>query len=50
VAGAGGVILDPEGSMENAYEWGLEKATNNHAEVFAVFQGLRIIDKSTSAT
>jgi ribonuclease HI len=40
----GGVILDPKGNTKNTFEWGLGKATNNQAEAFALFQGLRIID------
>jgi ribonuclease HI len=44
VVGAGGFILDIEGNTETNFEWGLCKATNNQEEVFALFQGLRIID------
>jgi ribonuclease HI len=44
VASAGGIIFDPEGIHETSFEWGLGEVTNNQAEAFAFFQGLKIFD------
>jgi ribonuclease HI len=45
MAGAGRIILDPEGKEENSYARGLGKDSDNQDEVLALFQGLRIIDE-----
>jgi len=42
VAGAGGVIYDPEGKQESTYSWGLGIPTNNQAEAYTLFQGFSI--------
>jgi ribonuclease HI len=47
--GAGGVVFDSEGNKVMDFAWGLGKATNNHAEVLAVFMGLHLIPANRSS-
>jgi ribonuclease HI len=42
VESAGGIIIDPGGKTEATFAWGLGKSTNNRAEAYALFQGLRV--------
>ena len=42
VAGAGEILMDPEGKIEQTYAWGIGCRTNNEAEWIALLQGLRI--------
>jgi len=37
VAGARGVIVDPEGNEENSFVWRLGKTTNNQAKDLVLF-------------
>ena len=41
--GAGGILMDPEGKIEQTYAWGIECRTNNEAEWTTLLQGLRIL-------
>ena len=43
MAGAGGILLDPGGNIEQSFAWGLGNITNNEAEWLALLQGLRIL-------
>ena len=43
VAGAGGILLDPGGQVEQRFAWGLGSRTNNEAEWMALLQGLQLI-------
>ena len=43
VAGARGILVDPEGNVELTFAWGLGIRTNNEAEWMALLQGLRIL-------
>ena len=48
VAGAGGILVDPGGQVEQRFAWGLGSRTNNEAEWMALLQGLQLIrDKKT---
>jgi len=40
VAGAGGVIYNPNGDPIVSFEWGLRNLSNNRAEALALYQGL----------
>ena len=40
-SGGGGVILFPSGSNRTSYAWGLGVDSNNVAEFYALWQGLR---------
>ena len=40
-SGGGGVILTPSGSIQSSFAWGLGVETNNFAEFYALWQGLR---------
>ena len=40
-SGGGGVILSPSGSTRFSYAWGLGVESNNIAEYYALWQGLR---------
>jgi len=42
VAGSGGVLLNPGGSQEMRFHWGLGIETNNRAEALALWQGLNL--------
>ena len=42
-AGAGGIILDPDGKENVTYEWGLGQISNNKAEAYNLLMGTRII-------
>lgn len=42
MAGARGVIFYPGEQKEDMYEWSLGHLTNNMAEGYALFQGLKI--------
>ena len=46
MAGAGGILLDPEGKIEQTFAWGLGFMTNNEAEWMALLQGLTILADS----
>ena len=48
VTGAGGILVDPGGQVEQRFAWGLGSRTNNEAEWMALLQGLQLIrDKKT---
>ena len=49
-AGAGGVILDPNGKKIITYEWSLEEMTNNRAEAYNLLLGTRLLNKKQSRT
>ena len=40
-SGGGGVILSPSGSTRSSYAWGLGVESNNFAEFYAPWQGLK---------
>jgi ribonuclease HI len=40
LAGAGGVLVNPDGNPNFIFSWGLETETNNKAEALALWQGL----------
>jgi ribonuclease HI len=40
-SGGGGVILSPSGSTRSTFAWGLGEQSNNFAEYYALWQGLR---------
>ena len=44
MAGAGGILLDPKGHVEQTFAWGLGHRTNNEAEWLALLQGLQSLD------
>ena len=39
-AGGEGILVNPEGSIDLTYSWGLGTDTNNIAEVLALWQGI----------
>ena len=41
VAGAGGILLDPRGHVEQTFAWGLGHRTNNEAEWLELLQGIQ---------
>ena len=41
MAGAGGILLDPKGHVEQTFAWGLGNRINNEAEWLALLQGLQ---------
>ena len=41
MGGAGGILLDPRGHVEQTFTWGLGHRTNNEAEWLALLQGLQ---------
>ena len=43
MAGAGGILLDPGGQVEQIFAWGLGSRTNNEAEWMELLQGLQLI-------
>ena len=43
MAGAGGILLDPGGHIEQTFAWGLGNRTNNEAEWLALLQGLQFL-------
>ena len=43
MAGAGGILLDPRGQVEETFAWGLGYRTNNEAEWLALLQGMKIL-------
>ena len=43
MVGAGGILLDPGGNIEQSFAWGLGNRTNNEAEWPALLQGLQIL-------
>ena len=43
MAGAGGILLDPRGHVEQTFAWRLGYRTNNEAELLALLQGMKII-------
>ena len=43
MAGAGGILLDPGGHIEQTFAWGLGHRTNNEAEWLALLQGLQLL-------
>ena len=44
MAGAGGILLDPRGHVEQTFTWGLGNRTNNEAEWLALLQGLHLLN------
>jgi ribonuclease HI len=46
VAGARGVILDPNGKQEPSYAWGIGIASSNEAKEYALLQGINFTLKS----
>ena len=47
MAGLGGILLDPEGKIEQTYTWGIGCRTNNEVEWIALLQGLMILVDSS---
>lgn len=45
VVGAERIVFDLEGNQEVSFEWGQGKATNNQAEVLALYQGIKILNQ-----
>ena len=43
MAGAGGILLDPGGYVEQTFAWGLGNRTNNEAEWLPLTQGLHLL-------
>ena len=43
VAGAGGILVDPRGHVEETFAWVLGYRTNNEAEWLALLQGMKIL-------
>ena len=43
MAGAGGILLDPGGQIEQTFSWVLGTRTNNEAEWLALLQGLQML-------
>ena len=41
--GAGGILLDPGGQIEQTFAWGLGYRTNNEAEWLTLLQGMKIL-------
>ena len=44
VAGGGGVIIFPEGNIETEYYWNIGNDTNNMAEAYGIWQGLKLLE------
>ena len=44
VAGGGGVIICPEGNIETEYYWNIGNDTNNMAEAYGLWQGLKQLE------
>lgn len=42
-AGAGGIILNPDGKKNHSFAWGLGHSTSTKAEALALFQGLKML-------
>ena len=42
MAGEGGVLINPEGIIENRYAWGLGMKTNNQVDALGLFLGLSV--------
>jgi ribonuclease HI len=38
----GGVIMDPGGTIETSFAWGLGVFSNNQAKAYALWKGLKI--------
>lgn len=45
-AGAGGVILNPNGETSHSFAWGLGHTTSVTAEALALYQGLKILQET----
>ena len=43
MAGAGGILLNPEGYVDQTFAWGPGRRTNNEAEWLALIQGLHLL-------
>ena len=43
MAGAGGILLDPRGHVEQTFAWGLGYRTNNEDEWLDLLQGMKIL-------
>ena len=43
MAGAGGILLDPRGHLEQTFAWGLGYRTKNEVEWLALLQGLQFL-------
>ena len=41
----GGILINPEGIIEDKYAWGLGKKTNNQAEAYGLFFCLTLAQK-----
>jgi len=46
VVGEGGIIINPEGIIEERYAWGLGMKTNNQVEAYCLFLGLSLAPKN----
>ena len=44
MAGTGGILLNPEGYVEQTFAWGLGRRTNNKAEWLDLIQGLHLLN------
>ena len=40
-AGGGGVVIDPDGNVEIEYYWNIGQDSNNMAEAYGLWQGLK---------
>jgi len=45
MAGGGGVIINPEGKIEMEYFWNIENDSNNMAEAYGLWQGIKPLEK-----
>ena len=44
-AGGGGVIIDPDGKVEIEFSWNIGNDSNNMAEAYGLWQGLKQLQK-----
>ena len=45
MAGGGGVIISPEGEIEMEYFWNIGNDSNNMAEAYGLWQGIKQLEK-----
>ena len=44
-AGGGGVVINPRGKVEIEYTWNIGQDSNNMAEAYGLWQGLKLVQK-----
>ena len=44
-AGGGGVVINPRGKVEIEYSWNIGHDSNNMAEAYGLWQGLKLVQK-----